>query len=111
MLAGYPAAARPQPAGRRLRRRPGAGDRRDPAVRGGRHALGGATPRDPADALDGRRAAARRRHRRRAPGCSRTPSSLRIPRTWTCRCSASCTCRARSCSISASSRWWSAPPG
>ena len=39
------------------------------------------------------------------------PSSPRIPRICTCRCSASCTCRAHSCSTSASSRWWSAPPG
>ena len=39
-----PAAARPQPAGRRLRRRPGARGRVHPAVHGGRHALGGGPP-------------------------------------------------------------------
>ena len=56
---GVSPAARPQPARRRLRRRAHARHRGDPAVHGGRHALGRIAARHPAGALDRRRAPAR----------------------------------------------------
>ena len=104
-----PVPARPQRAGRRLRRRPGGRDRASHAVHGRRHALGRGAHAAASAALDRASACCSRAR----TGLGALAVRLSVPdhphrARRRCRCSARCTCRARRSSTSACSRWWSA---